>query len=508
MTNAPSIVQWAKHNPAIVVIILVIILGLALRAYSLGTESIWLDEAESIYESTLTIAEMSSHSNQPPLYFLILNWWIHLWGTGEIAIRSLSVIFGVLAVFMTYLAGKELFDSKTGLIASFISAISQFYIYHAQDARAYSLLLLLSLVSCFFFIKILKQDKIWHYPCYFLATVLLGYTHIYGIFIIASQIVYFLIFWKKYQPQRIKLSSTIAGTLMCLSPVAILLGPKAMSIAAEGFWIPQPSLGSIGDTFLEYASGFQIPPLTPDSPGTGFTTVIKYILLSLFLILALLNLFFITGKKDKRRIKKSVRHKDKTYIAESHSGSELLLLMLWLFFPILIPFLASYVITPIYLPRYTIVAAPAFYLLVARGTSLFGKKALYCILIATIILSSVGLYQYYKVDIKEQWKEAAELVESRSGKDDIIVFCESYVQRPFDYYYRGELPEFGVAKNTDDENIASSIKDAVGGKERLWLVISNVSELPPVHTYLEERYMLADWWGYRGIVIFLFNLTR
>jgi hypothetical protein len=183
------------------------------------------------------------------------------------------------------------------------------------------------------------------------------------------------------------------------------------------------------------------------------------------------------------------------------------LLIVWLFFPILIPFIASQVITPIYVSRYTIAASPAFYLLVAKGMSIFGRKMLASVLIVIIVLSSFGLYTYYTVDIKEQWRETADLVEAESREGDVIVFCESYVQRPFDYYYGGELPEFGVSESADAEELASIINNVIDERERLWLIVSNVSTLPSVHDYLEGKYELLDWWGYRGIVVFLFDVS-
>jgi len=100
--------KWIMEKKAILVLVLIVLLGAFLRIYDLGVESLWLDEVASIFESTLPIVDISTHSNQPPLYFILLGWWINLWGTSEIALRLLSAIFGILAIFITYLVGKEL----------------------------------------------------------------------------------------------------------------------------------------------------------------------------------------------------------------------------------------------------------------------------------------------------------------------------------------------------------------------------------------------------------------
>jgi uncharacterized membrane protein len=488
--------RWLPSKKAILLLCLIVAVGTALRIYDLGAESIWLDESISVHFSSGSLASIVAESwpdrNAPPLYWIILHYWIALFGTSEAAVRSLSAIFGILAIPVTYLVGKELFSQKVGLIGSFISGISYFHIWYSQDARNYSLLLLLSLASYLFFIKILKQDKTRYYVYYFLANLFLGYTHAYGTLIIASQIFYFGLFWKTHRAQRIRLVTTLIATLISLVPLAVFLGPTATSIAEGGFWIPQPSLSSLTDTFVTYAGS---------SMG-------KYTLLLLFLGLSLLNLFSITRSAKRTGAKRRRRKgKDTIFKIGPESADELLLLVLWLSFPIVIPFVLSHVMTPFYLSRYTIGASPALYLLVAKGMSTLGRKSLYSVLIIITILSSFGIRNYYVVDFKEQWREVADLVETNSEKGDVIVLSASYVRRPFDYYYTGDLPEFGVDKNADAQEVEASVDNIVYGRGRMWLIISNVSVRPLVLDYMETNYDFVSQWRYRGIHVFLFDLS-
>jgi len=120
---------------------------------------------------------------------------------------------------------------------------------------------------------------------------------------IASQGLFFLLFWKTYQPQRIKLISTFAGMLICLLPLTILLGNR-VSITTSGFWISQPSVGNIFDTLLVYSSGLSIPMLSPEDTVDTFYSISKFILLFIFLGLGIFSMFSIKKKKDKRKAKK------------------------------------------------------------------------------------------------------------------------------------------------------------------------------------------------------------
>jgi mannosyltransferase len=195
-TSTNLLKEWVKRHRIILLLAAILILAIFLRFYELGTESIWLDEAESIRESAMAIPQIAQHTNQPPLYFLILRIWIELFGTGETALRSLSAMFGILAIAVVFLVGSSLANQRVGLIGAFLASISGFLIYYSQEARAYCLLLLLSLLSYWFFIEVLKKDRLGWYLAYFVSTILMLYTHFYGLFIFFPQILVVLIFLK------------------------------------------------------------------------------------------------------------------------------------------------------------------------------------------------------------------------------------------------------------------------------------------------------------------------
>lgn len=130
-------------------LVFIILLAAALRFYDLGGESYWYDEVIMLrvaQDNILTIIE----GGRPPIYIILAHFWIKLFGTEEVATRSLSAIFGVASIPLIYLIGKELFDRKVGLISAFLMAISQFQIYYSQDIRYYSLFVLMTLVSYYF----------------------------------------------------------------------------------------------------------------------------------------------------------------------------------------------------------------------------------------------------------------------------------------------------------------------------------------------------------------------
>src|SRR5215212_6160987 len=74
-----------------VAIIAVVLVGSRLRLYNLGGESIWWDEAYAIrvmsQPAPLEIIHLSSLDNNPPLYYLLLHYWMLIAGDSEVAVR-------------------------------------------------------------------------------------------------------------------------------------------------------------------------------------------------------------------------------------------------------------------------------------------------------------------------------------------------------------------------------------------------------------------------------------
>ena len=212
---------WLKSNQIILALLLIILLGSFLRIYGLGSESIWFDEAVSINVSQQSVALIIEKAElHPPLYYIILLFWILLFGTSEVATRSLSAIFGIISIFLIYQVGHALFSRKIGLISCFISAISYFHIYYSQEIRSYSLLLLLTLLSFFLFIKIIKPDRTrkLYFSLLLFVNTCLAYTHVFGLFIIMSQVFYFILLWNKYKKLRIWFFGVQIATLVFFSP--------------------------------------------------------------------------------------------------------------------------------------------------------------------------------------------------------------------------------------------------------------------------------------------------
>ena len=124
-----------------------------LRLFHLGTQSLWYDEGYSVNLAGKGLAQITletANDIQPPLYYYLLHLWMGLFGQGEIAVRGLSLLLGMLSVPLFYILGRRLFSREVGLIAAGLAALSPLYVWYSQEVRMYTLLVALTLGSCYF----------------------------------------------------------------------------------------------------------------------------------------------------------------------------------------------------------------------------------------------------------------------------------------------------------------------------------------------------------------------
>ncbi len=122
--------------------LLACLLALALRLPHLGAGSLWYDETVSAYLASLPLPEAVAHTAldiHPPGYYLVLNLWARVAGSGEYSLAFLSVLFGVLLVALTYAVARRLGNNRGGLMAAWLTAGSAFAIWYSQEVRMYSL---------------------------------------------------------------------------------------------------------------------------------------------------------------------------------------------------------------------------------------------------------------------------------------------------------------------------------------------------------------------------------
>ncbi|MGH3262251.1 MAG: glycosyltransferase family 39 protein, partial [Trebonia sp.] len=146
----------AVSRPEVVALLALTAVGAALRCYRLAHQGFWFDEANTAMLVHLSPGKMlgllPQSESTPPLYYCVAWVWARVFGDHEAGLRSLSAVVGVLVVPVAYAVGARLISRRAGIIASALTACNPLLIWYSQEARSYSMLVLLTALSLLAFV--------------------------------------------------------------------------------------------------------------------------------------------------------------------------------------------------------------------------------------------------------------------------------------------------------------------------------------------------------------------
>jgi uncharacterized membrane protein len=135
-------------------VLAIVALAAGLRFTGLGDEGLWADEAATAWfarrpplELVASLGAFAAADFHPPFFYFLESVVTHLLGASEWTLRFLPAIFGLCTVPAVCLAGKRLLGPREGLLAGFLLATSPLHIHYSQEARSYTLLMLLVLAA-------------------------------------------------------------------------------------------------------------------------------------------------------------------------------------------------------------------------------------------------------------------------------------------------------------------------------------------------------------------------
>ena len=458
--------EITKYTAALSAIVLV---SAFLRVYHIDTQSLWFDEAFSVWVSKmglLQIIQTTAVDVHPPFYYFILHYWMSVFGDSEFAVRLLSALFGLLAIPIIYLVGRQLFDKEVGLVAALILALSSFNVQYSQEARMYTLMVLLALLSMYFFLRVLQRSSLTLSVGYVLSTTLLLYTHLYGLFVLIAQNVYVvtLLVLSKDHTLRVKrwVLLQVVTIALFVPWIPHLVGQTSRALTGQPlailgtafFGFEPPTVSQINQTFILYA-------------GTTY-------LLVLFLGLSALSLFKYKKTHGSMNWKAPFRALEiYSWDVRIVSVAAVWFLALWVSIINVIPFAISHFSVDMYQSRSTIAASVALYLLVAAGIRNINHKYVkLAVIVVIVVLLAAPLQTYYSTITKRSGREAFGFVDANVRSGDVgIIFPVNHIVVA-DYYNKRtdiNFTSFGSGQKSNDENI-KELNASLTGSKRVWFV--------------------------------------
>jgi mannosyltransferase len=145
-------------------LVALVALSAVLRTRQLNA-GFWIDEGLSVgiaHHHWSSIPGLLRQDGSPPGYYLLLGLWIRLFGDGERATHTLSLLFGLACIPVAYAAGRAIFDRRTGLVLATLAAFDPFLTYYAQETRMYEVEAFLSIVMAYAYVQgILRGRTAW-----------------------------------------------------------------------------------------------------------------------------------------------------------------------------------------------------------------------------------------------------------------------------------------------------------------------------------------------------------
>ena len=233
--------------------------GIAFRWLNLQRWAIWWDEGFTVWASGLPVNRIipfTRGDNQAPLYYLLQHYWDSLFGTSEFALRSLSALFGTLAMFVFYrLAKRILKDSLASALAVLLFAFSMKQIWYSREARTYEAASFFVLMALYALVRFLERRSAWAFVMIVLTSTLTLYLHnIMFFYLLAFDIVWLSYPGKKNWLRRIP-EVFLANACMAVLylPWAVTLVHQVSAVAGNLYWVTRPSLGSVAWTLTKLA---------------------------------------------------------------------------------------------------------------------------------------------------------------------------------------------------------------------------------------------------------------
>ncbi len=396
--------SWLQRWPAwlrttIFLVLLTLISGYARTRYAGG--EYWIDEgiAVGISSHPLTaIPGILRLDGSPPLYYLILHIWMSLFGNGEAATHTLSMLFGVATVPVSYWGVMTIFDNKRmALMASVLFACNAFLTAYSQETRMYSLMALLGVFAIIGFLGGFVQRRRKYVVLFSVAQALMFYTHAWGLFYAAGSFIALIVLWRiSPEEQRVGL---VKDALMAYAGAVVLFIP----------WLP---------TFVYQTLHTAAP--WDSSPRFGAPVQLSQNLLGASAVTAVLVVVAGVGLSD-------------LFIRSGRNTPAARLLWMLIAIPLITLLMAwtASQITPAWVPRYFAPIVAPILILGAMGLSRAGVLGAIGLVLCVLFLADPG---HFSAQYKSNMKDVAGELGPELHKGDVVIVAQPEAT-PLDFYY-------------------------------------------------------------------------
>src|SRR5215207_9257952 len=486
----------------------ILVLALCVRLLGIASRPIWYDEAFSILFAekgfgamlygTLAPTGAGSADIHPLGYYTLLWLWMKGFGESLITTRLLSILAGLISVYLIYLIALEaLSDTRTAQVSMLFASLAPFQIHYSQEIRMYSFLAMWLLLATYGCQRGAKTGNWKWWLVFSISAALAQYTH---------HLAAFYLFALALSPVLQKDWKTVRAVALAGMGALVLYGPWLFQLPAQfskvqsAYWAERPDISELFTLMLVYVTNTPLPA--------------NFIAGALVIALVIV----ISGLIQTIRA-----------IRQADTGGGLWLLYLSFAPPILLFLFSQW--RPVYIERVLLPSGAIFCIWLAwviRKTAL-PKVAQYALLGLLAISSGLGGYQHlsYQGFPYGPFKELDVALRQRIESEDIIIHSNKLSLIPAILFDR-ELPQtfIGDEPGSRTDTLAPAtqqvlkvqakkdIPSAADGAGRVWYIIYQRSiaeyqsagyKTHPDIEYLDSHFTLKSTESWNGLQVFLYT---
>lgn len=484
-------------------ILIAMAVGVVVRVWHLGTQSLWLDEAQFLdaaVQPTMKdlIRFLVEQDFHPPVYPIMLRYWLKAVGVSDLTVRLLPLLFGIALIPATAALARMLTGRRdVGVLAAAVVALNGYHLYLSQEGRHYTWLALIGVANICAFIKMIEGPRRWIVP--FLLTSLAGlFSHYHMALVLVGEALLVL------PKRRLDVLAAIAVTFVAFgiawgSTLQVQLYRR--SLWGEGLIDPGLNvlraggvvLANLGWTALDFTTGSYLRLV--GAAGFDAPDLFKLAVAAAAAWCAIGGIVHLA------------RH------PRGGTAATGVLLCLGVL-PLAGAVASGFLQANVYETKYVSFVAPLWAIVLGAGcrVALSGPRGrVRAVVLLAGLVASILHFHLEAMPWKEDWRHASAVLRREWRQGDLLLQRAPYTRFSLQHYldFEPALLRAGTVR-TPDEAMAESVHvEALNRRaRRLWVVLSHDEFALETLRLLAQRMPEEESWPLQGVCIARFGVAR
>lgn len=386
-------------------LVAVVVAGLVLRFWT--RSALWLDEALTVDIARLPVHEIPSYLKRdgaPPLYYVLLHFWMEAFGTSDAAVRALSGVLSVATLPVAWAAARRVGGRAVAWTVLVMLASAPFAVYYATESRMYALVMLLTACGLLAVARAIERPRPGNLVALAVVVAALLYTQYWALYLTGA-----LGLWLAWQswwgrpdwrrPARAMLVATVVGCLAFVPWVPTFLYQARYTGTP---WAAPANFGAV----INAITGFTDNQATLSTAGTNQGRLLA---LGYFVLIGL-AVFGIA--RDRWHVDLDLRTRFPARI---------------LAFVVVAALLAAItgglVTGSAFSSRYTSIVFVPVVVLVAMGTRTLAGAVLRLVVVAVVAVAGLAVAAQNVTTQRTQAPTVAQVLDAHARPGDVVAFC-------------------------------------------------------------------------------------